>query len=102
MFYPLDALSCGRAVELAAYTKEVYFIRTSCLNTAALYKNDESLQAGKVKVVKSSPNDWSWYHFILNTAEELAKTVIHATIADPFPAKPLDRKLIIKEGQFCG
>lgn len=44
MFYPSDAVSTERAVELAANTKGVCFIRTSRPNTAILYKNDEVLQ----------------------------------------------------------
>ena len=44
MFYPSDAVSTERAVELAANTKGVCFIRTSRPNTPVLYKNDEVLQ----------------------------------------------------------
>lgn len=41
VFYPADAVSTERAVELAANTKGVCFIRTSRPNTAVIYKNDE-------------------------------------------------------------
>jgi len=44
VFYPSDAVSAERAVELAANTKGICFIRTSRPNTPILYKNDEVLQ----------------------------------------------------------
>lgn len=41
VFYPADAVSCERAIELAANTKGICFIRTSRPATAVIYKNDE-------------------------------------------------------------
>lgn len=41
VFYPSDAVSTERAVELAANTKGVCFIRTSRPNTAVIYDNNE-------------------------------------------------------------
>lgn len=109
VFYPSDAVSCERAVELAANTKGVCFIRTSRPNTAVLYKNDEPFHVGQGKVVKSTPNDQVLLigagitlYECLAAAEELAKDGIHARIIDPFTIKPLDKALILKEGQFCG
>lgn len=57
VFYPADAVSCERAVELAANTKGVCFIRTSRPNTAVIYGNDDILEIGKATVVRQSPND---------------------------------------------
>lgn len=57
VFYPSDAVSCERAVELAANKKGVCFIRTSRPNTAVLYDNNEPFVIGKGKVVKQSAND---------------------------------------------
>lgn len=50
VFYPSDAVSCERAVELAANTKYMTFIRSSRPATAVLYKNDEKFEIGKAKV----------------------------------------------------
>lgn len=50
VFYPSDAVSCERAVELAANTKGVTFIRTSRPNSAVLYDNEEPFAVGKGKV----------------------------------------------------
>ncbi len=52
VFYPSDAVSTERAVELAANTKGICFIRTSRPNVAVLYANDEKFEIGKAKVSK--------------------------------------------------
>ena len=49
-FYPSDAVSCERAIELAANYKGVTFTRTSRPATAVIYKNDEVFEIGKGKV----------------------------------------------------
>jgi len=41
IFYPADAVSCERSIEIAANTKGICFIRTSRPPTAVIYKNDE-------------------------------------------------------------
>lgn len=41
VFYPADAVSTERSIELAANTKGICFIRTSRPATAVIYKNDE-------------------------------------------------------------
>lgn len=50
VFYPSDAVACERAVELAAKTEGICFIRTSRPATAVIYKNDEEFHVGKAKV----------------------------------------------------
>lgn len=41
VFYPGDAVSCERAVEMAANTKGICFIRVNRPATAVIYANDE-------------------------------------------------------------
>jgi len=41
VFYPSDAVSCEKAVELAANTNGIVYIRTSRPATAVIYSNDE-------------------------------------------------------------
>ena len=60
VFYPSDAVSCERAVELAANTKGVCFIRTSRPNTAVIYENNEQFAIGLAKVS---------LHFIINVCD---------------------------------
>ena len=49
-FYPSDAVSCERAIELAANHPGITFTRTSRPATAVIYKNDETFEIGKGKV----------------------------------------------------
>ncbi|MEI4914002.1 transketolase family protein, partial [Klebsiella pneumoniae] len=46
VFYPSDGVSTERAVELAANTKGICYIRTSRPNTDILYANDEVFKVG--------------------------------------------------------
>ncbi|XP_043282258.1 transketolase-like protein 2 isoform X2 [Venturia canescens] len=109
VFYPCDAVSTERAVEIAANTKGICFIRTSRPNTAVLYKNDEVFVAGKAKVVKSTGKDRALLigagitvHEALKAAEELAKTGVNVRVLDPFTIKPLDAATIINNAKQVG
>lgn len=109
VFYPSDAVSTERAVELAANTKGVCFIRTSRPNTAVLYENNEPFQVGKAKVVKQSANDsvlligaGVTLYEALNAATELEKSGVHARVLDPFTIKPLDKAAIVQNAAQCG
>ena len=50
VFYPSEAVSMERAVELAANTKGICFIRSSRPAMPVLYKTDEIFEIGKAKV----------------------------------------------------
>lgn len=109
VFYPSDAVSTERAVELAANTKGVCFIRTSRPNTAVLYENNEPFQVGKAKVVKQSSNDTVLLigagvtlYEALNAATELEKSGVHARVLDPFTIKPIDKEAIVHNAAQCG
>ncbi|CAL1674838.1 unnamed protein product [Lasius platythorax] len=109
IFYPSDAVSTERAVELAANTKGICFIRTSRPATAVLYKNDEPLVIGKAKVIKSSTNDQVLVigagvtlHEAVKAADELAKVGINIRVIDPFTIKPIDAQTIIKNAKEVG
>ncbi|XP_018374322.1 PREDICTED: transketolase-like protein 2 isoform X2 [Trachymyrmex cornetzi] len=109
IFYPSDAVSTERAVELAANTKGVCFIRTSRPPTAVLYKNDETFAVGKAKVIKSSAKDQVLVigagvtlHEAIKAADELAKAGINIRVIDPFTIKPIDAQTIIKNAKEVG
>lgn len=109
VFYPSDAVSTERAVELAANTKGVCFIRTSRPNTAVLYGNEDKFEAGKARIVKQSGQDQVLLigagitlYEALNAAGELEKSGVHARVLDPFTIKPLDRDAIITNAAQCG
>ncbi|XP_060857554.1 transketolase-like protein 2 [Metopolophium dirhodum] len=109
VFYPADAVSCERSIELAANTKGICFIRTSRPATAVIYKNDEVFEIGKAKVVKSSPSDkvlvigaGVTLYEALSAAEDLEKSGISVRVLDPFTIKPIDGATIIKNAKECG
>lgn len=110
IFYPSDAVSAERAVEIAANTKGICFIRTSRPNTAILYDNDEPFAVGQGKVLRSSNNDKlliigagvTLYEALDAAAELQSKYNINARVIDPFTVKPLDIELIISNAGQCG
>ena len=64
VFYPSDAVSCERAVELAANYKDIAYIRATRGNTPIMYKNEETFEIGKAKVMEQIHN------YIICTKEE--------------------------------
>jgi len=109
VFYPADAVSTERSIELAANTKGICFVRTSRPATAIIYKNDEVFEIGKAKVVKSSPSDkvlvigaGVTLYEALSAAEDLEKSGINVRVIDPFTIKPLDAATIINNAKECG
>ncbi|XP_046429487.1 transketolase-like protein 2 isoform X2 [Neodiprion fabricii] len=109
IFYPSDAVSTERAVELAANTKGICFIRTSRPETPVIYKNDKALAIGKAQVIKTSNKDQvliigaavTLVEAIL-AADELAKSGINVRVMDPFTIKPIDAAGIIKNARETG
>ncbi|XP_046618820.1 transketolase-like protein 2 isoform X2 [Neodiprion virginianus] len=109
IFYPSDAVSTERAVELAANTKGICFIRTSRPETPVIYKNDKALAIGKAQVIKTSSKDQvliigaavTLVEAIL-AADELAKSGINVRVMDPFTIKPIDAAGIIKNARETG
>lgn len=109
VFYPSDAVSCERAVELAANTKGVCFIRTSRPNTAVLYGNEDKFEIGKSRVVRKSAQDHVLLigagitlYEALAAAAELEKTGVNARVLDLFTVKPIDRDGIVRNATECG
>lgn len=109
VFYPSDAVSAERAVELAANTKGVCFIRTSRPNVPVIYKNDEPFAVGKAKVVRQSDSDkvtvigsCVTLYEAMKAADILQATGINIRIIDPFTIKPIDAECIIKNALATG
>lgn len=101
VFYPSDAVSTERAVELAANTKGICYIRTSRPATSILYGSDEVFSAGQAKIVKSGAADKVLFigsgvtlHEALKAAEVLQKEGVGARVLDPFTIKPLDEEAV--------
>lgn len=109
VFYPSDAVSTERAVELAANTKGVCFIRTSRPNTAVLYDNNEKFEVGKAKIVRQSDKDTVLLigagitlYEALAAATELEKSGVYARVLDPFTVKPFDKEAVIAHAKAVG
>lgn len=109
VFYPSDAVSCENAVEIAANTKGICFIRTSRPNTPVLYENGHKFVIGKANVVRSSNKDVALVigagvtlHEAVKAADELAKKNTHIRVLDPFTIKPIDKASIIENAIACG
>ena len=57
VFYPSDAVSAERALELAANYRGMTYTRITRGETCIMYGPDEVFEIGKGKVVRQSPND---------------------------------------------
>jgi transketolase len=118
-FYPSDAVSAERAVELAANYNGAVYIRTSRPNFPILYKNDEVFQIGQAKVksktktifilffvlkiIVESANDVCTVvaagvtlHEAVKASQKLKNTGIGLRVIDAFTVKPIDRDTILK------
>lgn len=102
VFYPSDAVSTERAVELAANQKGVSYIRTSRPNTPVIYENDEKFEVGKAKVVHKSASDICTIvgggvtlHEAIKAAKKLAQSGKNVRVIDVFSVKPLDWQTIL-------
>uniref|UniRef100_A0AAR2LZT1 transketolase n=1 Tax=Pygocentrus nattereri TaxID=42514 RepID=A0AAR2LZT1_PYGNA len=102
IFYPSDGVSTEKAVELAANTKGVCYIRTSRPESNIIYNSNEDFHVGQAKVVCQSKDDQVTVvgagvalHEALAAAEQLKKERIYIRVIDPFTIKPLDAKTIM-------
>jgi len=109
VFYPSDAVSCERAVELAANIPHMCYIRTSRPATLSVYKNDEKFEIGQGKVVRQSDNDTCLLigagitlHECLKAHDTLKGEGINVRVFDPFCIKPIDEKAILSNAKACG
>ncbi|KAB5567578.1 hypothetical protein PHYPO_G00234340 [Pangasianodon hypophthalmus] len=109
VFYPSDAVSTEKAVELAANTKGICFIRTSRPENPVIYNSNEEFRVGQAKVVYKTSNDQVTVigaavtlHEALDAAEQLKKEGINIRVIDLFTIKPLDSKTIIENARATG
>jgi len=108
VFYPSDAVSCERAVELAANTKGICFIRASRPALPVCYANNESFAIGKAKILRQSEKDQVLVIAAgvtlaeaLKAADELATQGVNIRVMDPFTIKPIDAAAIKEHAGLC-
>ncbi|XP_059148584.1 transketolase-like isoform X2 [Physella acuta] len=109
VFYPSDAVSTERAVELAANTKGICFIRTSRPNVPVIYNNEEEFVVGKAKIVRQSTSDvvtvvgsCVTLYEALKAADILAQSNVNIRVIDPFTIKPIDGATILASARETG
>ncbi|KPJ03436.1 PREDICTED: transketolase [Papilio xuthus] len=109
VFYPSDAVSTERAVELAANTRGICYLRTSRPNTPVIYNNDEVFKVGQAKVVRQSSSDrvlligaGVTLHEALTAATTLHQQGVEARVLDPFTVKPLDKAAVLQHARAVG
>ncbi|KAK2571235.1 Transketolase-like protein 2 [Acropora cervicornis] len=108
VFYPSDAVSCERAVELAANYEYMTFIRSTRGTTPVIYQNDEIFEIGKAKIVCQAENDSALVigagvtlAEAMKAADLLKEHKISIRILDPFTVKPIDSEAIIQHAKAC-
>jgi len=109
VFYPSDAVSTERAVELAANTKGICFVRVSRPATPIIYSNTEEFNIGQARIVRRSDSDQVLVIGAGVTLVEAVKAAdilsaqgINIRVMDPFTIKPLDTKAVLENAAACG
>merc|ERR1712106_264309 len=109
VFYPSDAVACERAVELAANTRGICFVRVSRPATPIIYNNLEQFSVGKAKIVRRSDSDQVLVVAAgitlaetMKAADMLAAKGINIRVMDPFTIKPLDITAVQDNAAACG
>jgi len=109
VFYPSDAVAMERAVELAANTRGIGYLRATRPALPVLYDNDEVFKVGEAKIIRKSESDKvlviavgvTLYEAIA-AAEKLAADGVNIRILDPFTIKPLDWNAVQTNAAACG
>ncbi|MFH1867140.1 MAG: transketolase [Patescibacteria group bacterium] len=103
IFYPADAVSCERLVELAASTRGLVYIRTTRGKTKVLYQSTEKFILGGSKVVRQSNKDVGTIvsagvtlYQALDAADQLKKKGVVVRVVDLYSIQPLDKKTLLK------
>jgi len=97
VLYPGDAVAAERAVETAARTEGIVYIRTSRPKTPVLYANDEPFPVGGSKTLRQSGKDavtvvaaGVTLFEALTAADRLQKDGIAVRVIDLYSVQPLD------------
>lgn len=101
VFYPCDAISTHRLVNLAAETRGIFYIRTSRPTTPLVYDNTSEFCIGGSHVVRKSPADKATIvsagvtlHYALEAQEILAAEGILVRVIDLYCIKPIDQSTL--------
>jgi len=102
VFYPSDAVSTEKIVQLCSREKGLKYIRTTREKTSVIYKNDEDFKIGDFKVIKSSKKDKCvlvgagiTLHECLKAAKELDINNKYVCVVDLYCVKPFNASKFI-------
>jgi transketolase len=102
VFYPSDAVSTERLVEIMARTRGIHYIRLSRPKTPILYAADEQFKIGGSKVLRSSGNDvltvvaaGVTLYEALKAHDTLLGQGLNVRVIDAYSVKPIDAAGII-------
>ena len=103
IFYPSDATSAKKIVELSARIKGIKYIRTTRNATETIYPEKEKFEISDFKVLRSNRKDkvvlvgsGITLHECLKAAEKLEKEGIKTAVVDLYCIKPFNSKKFIK------
>ena len=103
VFYPSDAVSAEKIVELAYKTVGLKYIRTTRPKTPVIYKNNEKFPLGDFKILRESDKDkivvagaGITVHGSLKAYEKLKQQRINAAVIDLYCIKPFNVKKFIR------
>src|SRR5580698_4860136 len=109
IFYPCDAMSTERIVEMMARRPGINYIRTSRPKFPILYKTDEKFPYPGFKVLTKSDSDkvtvigaGVTLHEALKAAAELKASGTNIRVIDLYCVKPIDGKAIAAEVAATG
>lgn len=109
VFYPSDAVSAARAVELSANHEGMCYIRTTRPATPMLYSMADEMAIGRAHVLRSSDDDVATVVAAgvtmaeaLKAADELAERGVAIRLVDPFTIKPIDAQCLRESAAATG
>lgn len=97
IFYPSDAVSTEKLLNLANKTKGIKYIRTTRAKTPVIYKEKENFALGDFKIIRQSKLDsvvligaGITLHECIKAYAKLKSQGIHAAVIDLYCIKPLN------------
>lgn len=109
VLYPSDAVSTEHAVNLAAASHGIFYIRTTRPKTKVIYSNEEEFALGRAKVIRESAEDritivaaGVTLFEALAACDQLKSEGISVRVIDLFSVKPIDAETLIAAGQATG
>ncbi len=101
VFYPSDAVSTEKLMDLMAAHKGICYLRTSRPKTPVIYPNEETFTPGGAKVLRQGAGDkvtvvgaGVTLHEALKAADALKGQGIGVTVIDAYSIKPLAKDVI--------